>query len=274
MATAARRCEKAKKSMPTVDLKSADLAEKRADPDDLLSLYKYLRVADVCDALDSLGHFDLHLMSEEVRPLWNGMKFWGTAATIRCVPSNKPMWPLATNAEVVDSHSIWFEKVGYVALPETLAPGHVIVMDTGGSGEVGAWGSANTLAVVAAGAVGIVTDGYCRDTEEVVLQRSPVCSRGRGRTLIPGRIEFIEVQTTIACGGVQVRPGDVVGCDDDGVIVVPAEIAEQVAVIARAVLIADMVVRRKHYAELGMEADGTVDVETVQAYYSAVESAV
>lgn len=257
--------------MTTVAQKSADPSPKFADPNDAVSLYKFLRVADVCDALDGLGRFDLHLMSENVRPLWSGMKFWGAAATIRCVPSNKPMWPLGTTAEIVDAHAIWFDKVGYVGLPKTLRPGHVIVMDAGGSGEVGAWGSANALAEVAAGAVGIITDGYCRDTEEVVLQRSPVCAVGRGRTIIPGRIEFVEVQTTIACGGVQVRPGDVVGCDDDGIIVVPAEIAEQVALIARAVLIADMVVRRKHYAELGMEPDSTVDIEGVEAYYANVE---
>ena len=37
-----------------------------------------------------------------------------------------------------------------------------------------------------------------------------------GRTIIPGRIMAIETQTTIACGGVQVNPGDIVGADDDG----------------------------------------------------------
>ena len=39
---------------------------------------------------------------------------------------------------------------------------------------------------------------------------SPICAAARGRPIIPGRIEVVEVQTTIGCGGVQVRPGDVV----------------------------------------------------------------
>src|SRR4051812_20877355 len=56
--------------------------------------YRYLRVVDVCDALDGIGYFDLTLMSPEIRPLWLGMKFWGPALTVRCVPANRPMWKL------------------------------------------------------------------------------------------------------------------------------------------------------------------------------------
>jgi regulator of RNase E activity RraA len=97
-----------------------------------------------------------------------------------------------------------------------------------------------------------------------------VVARRRGRTIIPGRIEVVEVQGTIACGGTQVRPGDIVGCDDDGVVVVPSEVAEEVAVHARAILVADMRARRKHYAALGLPQDATVDVEAVEAYYGAV----
>ena len=64
------------------------------DPFELLKLYKYLRVADVCDGMDGVGHFDTGLMAPEVRPLWHGMRFWGTAFTLRCVPANRPMWKL------------------------------------------------------------------------------------------------------------------------------------------------------------------------------------
>jgi regulator of RNase E activity RraA len=80
----------------------------------------------------------------------------------------------------------------------------------------------------------------------------------------------VEVQTTIACGGVQVRPGDIVGCDDDGVIVVPYEIAQEVAKHAIAILLADMKGRRGLYERLGMALDETVDYEHVEAYYKAL----
>ena len=63
--------------------------------------------------------------------------------------------------------------------------------------------------------MGIVTDGYCRDTAEVIPQRTPICARARGRTIIAGRIEVVEVQTRVGCDGVQAWPGDIVGCDDE-----------------------------------------------------------
>jgi 4-hydroxy-4-methyl-2-oxoglutarate aldolase len=251
---------------------STDTSTGSIDPFALRPLYHYLRVVDVCDALDGIGYFDLGLMSPEVRPLWPGMKFWGVALTMRCVPANRPMWKLSTTEEIVNAHGIWFREVGSVGTGGLIRSGHVIVTDTGGAREVGFWGSANSLNMVAEGAVGIVTDGYCRDTGELTLQKTPICARARGRTIIPGRIEVVEVQTRIGCGGVQVRPGDIIGCDDDGVVVVPLEVAEEVAIHARAVLLADMRARRRLYERLAMPPDATVDAEAVEAYYAEVDA--
>lgn len=233
----------------------------------LRSLYRYLRVADVSDALDGMGYFDMCLLDRSIRPLWAGMKFWGPALTVRCVPARRPMWKLNGTDEIVGAHGAWFREVGSVGYNDLIQRGHVLVCDTGGAREVGLWGSENSLGAVEAGAAGIVTDGFCRDTAELTLQRTPICARARGRTIIPGRIEVVETQSTIGCGGVQVRPGDLVGCDDDGVIVVPAELAQEVATHARAVLLADMKARRKRYVRLGVALDATVDVEAVAAYY-------
>jgi regulator of RNase E activity RraA len=233
----------------------------------LLDQYRYLRVVDVADAMDGMGYFNVGLMSQEVRPLWLGMKFWGEAVTIRCVPANRPMWKLDTTEDIVGAHGIWFKEMGNIGTKGLIKEGSVIVMDSGGGPEVGFWGSENSLGAIADGAVGIITDGYARDTAELTLQKTPICSRARGRTIIPGRIEVAEVQTKIACGGVQVRPEDIVGCDDDGIIVVPREIAAEVAVHARAVLLADMRARRKRYEVLGMQPDETVDFDAIEKYY-------
>ncbi len=243
-------------------------AQSVPDPFALRALYKYLRVVDVCDALDGIGYFDIGLMSPELRPLWSGMRFWGVAFTIRCVPSNRPMWRLNTTEEIVDAHGVWFREVGNVGFNDQILAGHVLVTDTGGAQEVGFWGSANSLNVVNAGAVGIITNGYCRDTAELILQKTPICARARGRTIIPGRIEVVEVQTRIGCGGAQVRPGDIVGCDDDGIVVVPLEVAEEVAIHARAVLLADMRARSGLYARAGLNPDETVDYAAVESYYN------
>ncbi len=114
----------------------------------------------------------------------------------------------------------------------------------------------------AQGAAGIVTEGYCRDTDEVILQKSPVACAGIGRTIIPGRVEVIETQTAISCGVVMVRPGDIIGCDWDGVIVVPIEVAEDVLAIAARIAIDDKKTRRKLYERLGKPMDETVDWES------------
>jgi len=251
-------------------LTSPTVSYDKADTSDLASLYQHLRVVDVVDALDGIGYFNIGLMDPEVRPLWSGMKFWGEAATIRAVPSNKPMWKLESTDDIVHAHGIWFKENPPARLPTDLKPGHVIVMDAGGGPEVGYWGSENSMGAVLAGAVGIITDGYCRDTAEVELQRTPIVARHRGRTIIPGRIQAIETQTTIACGGVQVNPGDIVGADDDGVVVVPRHVALEVAKHAKAILLADMRSRREKYERLGKPTDSTVDVDAIEAYYAGL----
>ena len=235
---------------------------------ELRKWYTYLRVVDVVDAMDGIGYFNVGLMDASVRSLYPGLRFWGVAFTLRCVPANRPMWKLETTEEIVGAHGIWFREVGNVNYRDQIRDGHVIVTDTGGSGEVGFWGSNNALGMVARGAVGIVTDGYCRDTDELILQKTPICARARGRTIIPGRIEAVEVQSRIGCGGVQVCPGDMVGYDGDGIVVVPAAIASEVAVHARAILLADMKGRRRLYEQLGMPMDETVDVQMVEKYYA------
>jgi regulator of RNase E activity RraA len=238
---------------------------------DLLPKFKYLRVVDVADAMDGLGYFNIGLMDPDVRPLFLGMKWWGVAVTQRCVPANRPMWPLSTTQEIVDAHGIWFKEVGNLSIADHVRPGSVVVTDTGGTGEVGYWGSNNALGLVAKGAVGIVTDGYARDTYELALQKTPLCSRKRGRTIIPGRIMTVEVMGTVSCGGAQVRPGDIVGCDDDGVLVLPAEIAAKVVEPAIAILLADMKGRRRLYERLGKAYDETVNVALVEGYYAGLK---
>jgi regulator of RNase E activity RraA len=239
------------------------------DPFHIRKYFEPLRVVDVADAMDGMGYFNIGLVSQEIRPLWLGMKFWGPAVTQRCVPANKPMWPLESTEDIVNAHGIWFDKYGHTGrgLNDLVKPGAVVVTDVGGADNVGFFGSENVLALQASGAVGIVTNGQCRDTGEVTMQKTPMACKSRGRTIIPGRIEVVELNTTIGIGGAQVRPGDIVGCDDDGLIVVPIEIAKAVALHAKAVLIADMKARGRRYEKLGMAPDESVDTDAVDRYY-------
>jgi regulator of RNase E activity RraA len=230
-------------------------------------MYKHLRVCDVGDALDAIGRPDLLLMDSAIRPMFQGMKFWGPAVTQRAIPANKPMRAL-TREEAIRSHRIWFEEFpGGFNMREVMKPGCVVVTDASSCGEIGIWGSNSGLGLVSMGAVGIVTDGNTRDTAELFTTRTPVAFRAYARTIIPGRCSFTAPNEPVGCGGVLVRPGDIVGCDDDGVLVVPAEVAEEVGKIASDILIDDEKTRRVLYGKLGIPLDESVNVEVLQEFY-------
>lgn len=228
----------------------------------------FLRVTDVTDGLDAVGRADRTLLASKVRPLWFGMRFWGPAVTMQVVPSNRNMpWPLKPE-DALRQHAIWGKMGGWRAdHGEHIRPGCVIVTATNGAPECGYWGSNNALDMQAQGVAGIVTDGDCRDTDEVILQRTPVACAGIGRPIIPGRVELESVQTPVACGGVLVRPGDIVGCDWDGCVVVPIEVAEEVLVFAARIAVADKRGRRELYDKIGREPDETVDWEAAAEYF-------
>jgi regulator of RNase E activity RraA len=229
---------------------------------------KYLRVTDVTDGLDAVGRADLTLMDPSIRPLWMGMRFWGPAVTMRVIPTNRRM-PVIERKDALLQHDIWFESGGSHAALKT-KPGCVIVTSTNGARECGYWGSNNSMAMQADGVIGIVTDGNARDTDEIVLQKNPVACRGIGRTIIPGRVELMDVDVPVACGGVMVRPGDIVGCDWDGVVVVPLEVAEDVLYFAARIAIDDKKSRRNLYEKLGKKPDETVDWEVVAEYFKDI----
>lgn len=230
----------------------------------------FLRVTDVTDGLDAVGRADLTLMDPAIRPLWMGMRFFGPAVTMRVVPTNERM-PVISREEALKQHSLWFAKHSHgVRINDHVKPGCVVVTSTGGARECGWWGSNNTMGIQAAGAVGIVTEGNCRDTDEVVLQQTPVACRGIGRPIIPGRTELADVQVPVGCGGVMVRPGDIVGCDWDGCIVVPHEVAEDVLFFAASIAIDDKKGRRRLYERLGKAPDETVDWEAAAEYFSDI----
>jgi regulator of RNase E activity RraA len=231
--------------------------------------FRYFRTTDVVDALDAVGRQDLTLMDERVKPLWQGMRFWGPAVTVRALPANERMRTLSPE-DAIRSHAIWFAEHGRLSLDGHVKEGCVVVTATAGCPEVGIWGSNNTLATVSSGAVGVVTDGYARDTDELILQRTPIASRQRGRPIIPGRCSFTGVNEPVACGGVLVRPGDIVGCDGDGCVVVPAEVVEDVITIAKGILIDDARKRRRLYERMNMPFDETVAVDEMEAFYSDV----
>jgi len=230
--------------------------------------HKFLRVTDVTDGLDAVGRADLTLMDPAIRPLWMGMRFWGPAVTMRVIPTNRRM-QVIDRKDALLQHDIW-SRSGAMHANLVTKPGCVIITSTNGARECGYWGSNNSMGMQANGVVGIVTDGNARDTDEIILQKNPVACRGIGRTIIPGRVELMDVNVPVACGGVMVRPGDIVGCDWDGVVVVPLEVAEEVLYFAAKIAIDDKKSRKNLYAKLGKTPDETVDWEAVAEYFKDI----
>jgi 4-hydroxy-4-methyl-2-oxoglutarate aldolase len=238
----------------------------KKDPYSLSARFnKFLRVTDVTDGLDAVGRADLTLLDSAIRPLWMGMRFWGPAMTLRVVPTNRRM-PVVDRKDALRQHAIWNEMGGMHAQLK-IKPGCVLVTSTNGARECGYWGSNNSMDMEARGVVGIVTDGFARDTDEIIMQRNPVASRGIGRTIIPGRVELQDVDVPVGCGGVLVRPGDIVGCDWDGVVVVPLEVAEDVLCVSARIAVDDKKARRRLYDKLGKKRDETVDWEATAEYF-------
>jgi 4-hydroxy-4-methyl-2-oxoglutarate aldolase len=227
-----------------------------------LEKYQGLRVTDVCDGMDALSMHDMGQMSRDIRPLWRDTenfthRIYGVAHTVRFVPTQRPV-PAQTPEEFYDWMSDWYGQYAQGPIRDQIQPGDLIVIDGFELGSIGFIGSNNALSWIAHGAVGAVTNGGARDTDELIKQKTPVYSRYISRTIRPGRLELDATQVTINCGGAVVNPGDVVVADGDGVVVVPAAKAEDVANHAWRHATRDKERRRALYGQVGLAEDWTV----------------
>lgn len=231
---------------------------------ELLPRYQGLRVTDVCDALDAVGLIDTCTMDWQIRPLWRDAehfahRIYGVAHTVRFVPTNR----VIPRPVSFDDHNRWktdwYDNLAQ-GPKDAIVRNEVLVFDAAELGDVGFIGSNNAQGWINAGALGCVTNGGCRDTDELTRQKVPVYSRKIARGVRPGRLEWNAEQVTVSCGGVMVNPGDLIVADGDGVIAVPAEHAGRVCELSWEVANYDKRERRRLYREAGMEPDETVDV--------------
>ncbi|MFP4055202.1 MAG: RraA family protein [Phycisphaerae bacterium] len=225
------------------------------DNQSLLDAFECLRLADVRDGMDALGYHHYGSMSPQMRPLWP-TRAAGIARTVRYLPYQGPA-PRTEPDEYMQWAGSYYRDVCPYPWIERIEPGDLIVIDQSGI-NAGLMGSENTLSCLRKGARGLVSNGGVRDTDEVVLQEVPFWAKFRSQSMVQGRLQFDAMDVPVAVDGVQVRPGDVVVADGDGVIVVPREVAVQVAQIATAEHDRDRKVRREHYRALGRDADKTV----------------
>ena len=231
------------------------MTQSDSDRQELLELYKDLRVADVRDGMDWNMKHHYGSMASSIRPLWR-TRVVGIARTARYLPYEGAI-PQMTPQEYTEWSSWYYGNVCTYPWMKEIQPGDLAVIDQSGV-DVGLMGSNNGLAGIRSGAVGYVCNGGVRDTDELILQKVPFWSAFISQGMVQGRLRFDDMDVTVNVGGVPVSPGDVVVADGDGVIVVPRATAFDVAKYAHQELANDKIGRRKLYEALGMELDETV----------------
>lgn len=182
-------------------------------------------------------------MNHDIRPVWPGSRMCGTALTV-CARAGD---------------NLMLHKAISMA-----KPGDVIVITCDGFQESGGmWGGIMSNAAQTMGAAGMVTDGSVRDTMMMKEIKFPVFSRGigvkRSTKALGGTINH-----PIVVGGVLVHPGDLVFADNDSVVVVPREQAEEIYELA--------VAREQHEDNTLVKAklDGTVTFQTFEKEFRAL----
>jgi regulator of RNase E activity RraA len=221
-----------------------------------LAAARTIRTSDVSDALDSMGLQERYVMDPRMRPLFPGIRFAGIAHTMAYDLTDRPLEPMTYDE---------FAERQYAPGPEGLwreagpwgAPDEVLVIDAKGT-IAGILGSSNTLQGRAKGTVGFVIDGVCRDSYEATIQNTPMFCTVRSPAHPMGRILAVSDGEPIVCAGVEVRQGDLVLADDDGVVVVPQDIAAEVVDRAVKIQVVDRPSRRDGYTKLGLPFDETV----------------
>lgn len=119
-----------------------------------------------------------------------------------------------------------------LAIFNYVKPGDVVVIDAFGDTETSIWGGLMSGLARNAGVKGAVIWGSARDTDEAKMLEFPIVSKSvsprEAHSALTKLWEPIELECPVSCGGVIVRPGDIVVADEIGVTVVPLEVAEDV----------------------------------------------
>jgi regulator of RNase E activity RraA len=150
----------------------------------------------------------------------SGGNLVGPAFTMRNIPAREDLDQLAAfeNPEHPQRKAI-----------ESVPPGHVLVLDCRGEKRVASGGEILTTRLKVRGAAGLVSDGPVRDSGAIAKLDFPVYCAGGSAPLNLIFHHAIDLDVPIGCGGVAVYPGDVIVGDDEGVVVIPRHLADEVA---------------------------------------------
>jgi 5-oxopent-3-ene-1,2,5-tricarboxylate decarboxylase/2-hydroxyhepta-2,4-diene-1,7-dioate isomerase len=182
----------------------------------LIDRYKKVTSATVYGGVRRLGYEPCFMRG--VESFTPGAKLVGRARTLRFIPPRPDI--MKETHRGADSPE--YQAMG------SCGPGDVLVVDGMGRKYAAIGGDVKLLQLKMVGGEGMVTDASIRDLEIVADYGLKIFAGGRTPMGGAGEIDPYEANVTIQCGGVAVRPGDLIVADDDGVVVVPNVIASEV----------------------------------------------
>jgi regulator of RNase E activity RraA len=175
--------------------------------------------ATLCTALFKRGL--RHQFIQDVRPLNPGLpNMVGEAYTLRYIPAREDLNPITV-----------FQDRGHPQRKavEECPPGAVLVIDSRGDARAASAGSILVTRLMKRGVAGVVTDGGFRDSPEIARLALPAYHQ---RPSAPTNLtlhQALDINVPIGCGSAPVWPGDVVVGDAEGVVVLPAHLADELA---------------------------------------------
>ena len=146
----------------------------------------------------------------------------GKAFTVRFVPARED---LATPAS-------WSSPKSTRAAIEDMPAGCIAVVDANGCTDAGFWGDILCGRMQKRGVTALVSDGVVRDLSGVLSTGLPVWCAGAAAPPSVAALTFVDWQQPIGCGGVAVFPDDVIVADQDGAVVIPAAMVDEVTALA------------------------------------------
>ncbi|MEQ9409602.1 MAG: RraA family protein [Fuerstiella sp.] len=177
---------------------------------------EHMYSAVVCDALDSLGYTHQSPRLQFRQLTSTDMIVGRCRTTLWADMFHQDAQPYDLELKAVDS----------------CQPDDVLIAAAGGSMRSGIWGELLTTAVLNGGCVGAIIDGAARDVSKIRQLKFPVMARGTSIYDSKDRQRVIDCDVPVQIDGVVFSPGDLVLADEDGVVVVPQKVEEQVLHLA------------------------------------------
>jgi regulator of RNase E activity RraA len=177
----------------------------------------------------STATLTMQLLKRGIRQVWmrgpkplshNQERMAGPAFTLRFIPGREDL----SGPEVLKRTDLAQRRA-----IEECPPGHVLVVDCLGLSDGAAIGDILATRMHVRGVAGLVSDACVRDADGVKASGLPVWCPGAAAPASVASLSDGDLGVPIGCGGVAVIPGDWIVADNDGVVVVPQALAEEVA---------------------------------------------